>query len=107
MNAHPEVDPPDDDFLRRRWVRHADKEWAKSCNRILVEHGAIVGRTIYEKRDHARWRARRLINLLVELDLHHRWELREHVDRKQGGYFWTVEYLGGRRNDRAAGNTNT
>jgi hypothetical protein len=26
--------------------------------------------------------------------LHERWELREHVEPKQGGFVWAVEYLG-------------
>lgn len=89
------VGPPDDYFTRARYIRPSDAEWVTYCNGILMEHGAVTGRTIYENRHKARWQARRLIRLMVELRIHERWQLREHVDRKDGGWRWTVEYLGG------------
>jgi hypothetical protein len=30
---------------------------------------------------------------MVELDMHPRWELREHTERRDGGWRWTVEYV--------------
>jgi hypothetical protein len=93
--------PPPDYFARARWIRPRDAKWAEDCNRILLEHGAVTGRTIYERREQARWRARRLIRLLVELRLHERWHLTEHVFRDSSGWKWTVEYKGGGRDGRA------
>jgi hypothetical protein len=63
----------------------------------MLEYGAVSGATIYESRHRARWRARYLINKLIELELAQRWQLVEHVDRRDGGYVWTVEYTGSPR----------
>jgi hypothetical protein len=63
----------------------------------MVEHGAVTGSTIYPERHRARWRARSLIGLMVEFRLRERWELREPTERKDGGWTWTVEWLGSRR----------
>jgi hypothetical protein len=30
---------------------------------------------------------------MVELDMHPRWELREHTERRDGGYAWSVEHV--------------
>lgn len=65
----------------------------------MREYGAVVGAVPYEKQHKARYRAQSLIRLLVELRMFERWELAEHVDRKDGGFVWTVEYV--RRPDAA------
>lgn len=83
--------------MRRRWVAGRTVEQVRAADAILLEHGSVHGRTVYDKRHVARWKARHLISLMVDLGLHQRWELREHVERKQGGYVWAVEYLGRRR----------
>lgn len=88
--------PPTDELVRRRWISGRTVEWVKQANLIMVEHGSVYGRTGYQTRDRARWRARYLIGLMVDLRLHERWELREHVESKQGGFVWAVEYLGRR-----------
>lgn len=90
---------PDATFVRRRWVANRRVAWARECDAILLEHGAVTGSTIYPERHHARWRAQSLIKLMVRLDMHERWELREHTDKTEGGWIWTVEYLA-----RRAGN---
>lgn len=87
------TEPPDATFVRRRWVPRHRAEWARGCDQILLEYGAVTGTTIYPERHQARWGARYLIQLLVELDMHPRPELREHTDRKDGGWVWTVEYV--------------
>lgn len=84
---------PDATFVRRRWIPRRRVEWANECNEILTEHGAVTGETVYPERHHARWRAQSLIKLLVDLNLHERWQLREHTDKTPGGWIWTVEYL--------------
>jgi hypothetical protein len=86
--------PPRDELVRRRWSAGRTVEWAKRADAIMVEHGSVYGRTSYATRVRARHRARYLIGVLVDLRLHERWELREHVERKQDGYVWAVEYLG-------------
>jgi hypothetical protein len=68
-------------------------EWAKHADEILVEYGAVLGTTIYPERQLARYRARSLISLMVDLDLHPRSELREHTDRCDGGWIWAVELV--------------
>jgi hypothetical protein len=96
--AEPEPDfaAPSDEFIRHRWIPAREVEWVKSANAIMLEHGAVYSSRLYPKRHVARWRAERLIKLMVELRLHQRWELRQHVERKAGGYIWAVEYLGKR-----------
>lgn len=90
-----EVEPPDAVYVRQRWIPLATVEWVKGCDRIMVEHGAVTGSTIYQERHQARHRARKLIRLMVELRLHDREQLVEHVGLHSGGYVWTVEYRGG------------
>lgn len=91
-----EVDltPPRDELVRRRWIPGRIVDWVRSADSIMVEHGSVHGRVVYEKRDAARWHARKLIGYMIDLGLHERWELREHVERKGGGFIWAVEYLG-------------
>lgn len=95
----PELDDfqrPADELVRRRWLAGRTVDWVRRADAVMVEHGAVHGATVYEKRHRARWQARRLIGLMVDLHLHERWELREHVERKQDGYVWAVEFLGRR-----------
>lgn len=89
-----EVQPPTDELVRRRWIPGRTVAWVRAADAIMVEHGSVHGRGAYPERHRARWRARKLIELMVDLGLHERWELREHVERKQSGYTWAVEYLG-------------
>jgi hypothetical protein len=88
------VTPLDEGYRRYRWIKPLDAEWAQYCDRILREHGAVRGQLVYERHAQARWRARRLEKLWVDLGLHERWELREHIDKVRGGWIWTIEYLG-------------
>jgi hypothetical protein len=81
---------------RCRPIARARVEWARDADRILLEYGAVRGARVYAQRHQARWQARSLISLLVELRLHDRAELREHTDRLAGGWVWTVEYVGRR-----------
>lgn len=89
--------PPDATYVRQRWISRGNVEWAKQCDRLLAEFGAVRGTVIYERRHSARWRARKLISYLVDLGLRQRWQLREHTERHEGGYTWSVELLKGER----------
>jgi hypothetical protein len=62
----------------------------------MLEHGAVQGSRVYQERHRARWQARALIALLVELRLHERPELREHTDRVDGGWVWYVQHVDAR-----------
>jgi len=81
-------------LVNRRWVKMGNVEMARQAHAILVEHGVVFGTVIWPERHQARWRARRLIDLLVGLDLHERWELVEHANRRGDGWAWSVEYRG-------------
>jgi hypothetical protein len=88
--------PPGDTFVRGRWIPQHRVDWARACDRIMLEHGRVIGSRVYPKRHLARWRAQSLIRLLVELRMHERWEVTEHVGRRDGGWTWSVEYVGRR-----------
>ncbi len=66
----------------------------------MVDYGAVTGSTIYTERHQARWKARDLISLMVDLHLHPRGELREHTERRDGGWVWVVEWIPARPIDR-------
>jgi hypothetical protein len=91
-----DVQPPRDELVRRRWIPSRTVEEVRAADAVLVEHGSVYGTVVYDSRHKARWKARRLIDLMVDLRFHQRWELREHVERRQGGFVWAVEYLGRR-----------
>ena len=88
--------PPDALLVKRRWVKMGNVEWAREAHSIMLEHGAVFGTGVYEGRHQARWRARKLISLLVDLELCERWELQEHVNRRGDGWALSVEYIGGK-----------
>jgi integrase/recombinase XerC/integrase/recombinase XerD len=79
---------------RCRRVSPERLEWARYCDQVLVEHGAVRGSLAYPERYQARWKGRSLMSLLVQLGARDRSELRGHTDRVRGGWVWTVEYLG-------------
>jgi hypothetical protein len=85
------LEAPDATFVKRRWVSRQKAEYARQADRGLREHGGVYGTVTYRHRHQARWRARYLIGLMVELDMHPRWELREHTERREGGWGWMVE----------------
>jgi hypothetical protein len=100
MTAHsegprPAVDPPDAVYTRQRWIPQYKVQWAKECDQILMEHGAVVGNKVYEYRYQARHRAQYLMKMFESLGMHYRWELKEHTERRSDGWAWSVEYLGG------------
>jgi RNA:NAD 2'-phosphotransferase (TPT1/KptA family) len=80
--------------VNRRWIKIGTVEWVKRANALMLEHGFVNGTARYEKRHQARWRAQKLIDLMVDLGMHERWQLREHTSRGRGGWVWTVEYIG-------------
>jgi hypothetical protein len=86
-------EPPDATFVKRRWIAHHWADWARQCDQMIREYGAVTGSIRYEKRHQARWQARHLMNLLDDLGIRPRYQLREHVDRQGGGYRWTVEHV--------------
>lgn len=91
------VRPPDAAYVRQRWIPRKTVDWVEECDAILSSHGVAVGQKRYATRDSARHHARRLKRLLVELRMREEWELREHMEQVDGGWIWSVEYLG--RND--------
>ena len=95
-NDRTAMQAPDAVLTNRRWVPTATVEWVQEANGIMLEHGAVSGNRVYPARHQARWRAQRLIRLMIGLGLHERWELAEHTDNRHGGWIWTVEYQGGR-----------
>ena len=93
MSVREEHQPPDAVFVRQRFVPNHIVDWVKSCDSIMLEYGIVEGAIGYEQRHQARWRAQRLIRLMVELRIHQRWQLIEHTSRKPNGWIWSVEYL--------------
>lgn len=91
----PALDAPDAAYTSARWISRRTVDWVNNANKIMLEHGSVEGRAICDKRYKARWRAQRLMRLMVELRLHERWELSEHVERVPDGWRWIVEYKGG------------
>jgi hypothetical protein len=89
------LEAPDATYTRQRWVQRRTVDWVHEADSIMLEHGAVVGTGVLEHRYQARWRAQRLIRLMVELRLHERWELKEHTERRPAGWGWSVEYVGG------------
>jgi hypothetical protein len=78
--------PPRDAYRRARWIPEYRIAWAREYDRIMIEEGEVWGSTIYPLHHQARWRSKHLIQLMVELGLHERWELAEHVEPREDGY---------------------
>jgi hypothetical protein len=93
---YPQLEAPDAAFARARWIPEHAVDWARGADAILREHGAVSGTQTYDKRYQARWRAQKLIRLLVELRIYERWELEEHTQKRGGQWCWHVEYSGRR-----------
>jgi hypothetical protein len=64
---------------------------AERADVILRQHGAVFGSQRYAERHLARYRAQKLIHMLVALGLHRRIDLREHTEQHVGGWVWAVE----------------
>ena len=88
------MEPPDPAYARQRWIPQKTVAWVKQCNAVLVEHGVVVSVKRYRTRDQARGHVRALKRLMVELRLHQPWQLREHMEKVEGGWMWSLEYLG-------------
>jgi hypothetical protein len=89
------VGPPDAAYAPQRWIPKQRLDWLHECDRIMMAHGTVQGSKVYEVKNQARWRAESLIDLMVELRLHERWELRRHIERLPDGmYRWSVEFRG-------------
>jgi hypothetical protein len=86
--------PPSDEFVRRRYIPAWRVQWVEQCDRIMIEYGAVYGSSVYPERHLARWRAKWLVKVMVELGLHERWQLIEHTQRRDTGWIWSVEYAG-------------
>jgi hypothetical protein len=71
------LQPPGDTYVRTHWISEHRVEWARECDRIMMEHGRVFGSRVYRKRR-----------------VHERWELAEHADLRDGGWTWSVEYMG-------------
>ncbi len=88
------VEPPDDVYVKQRYIRRDLVQYVKECDEIMTTHGLVVGALTYPTKERARYPARNLKRLMVELRIHEAWQLREHVERAGGGWVWSVEYLG-------------
>lgn len=60
----------------------------------MLEYRAVVFSTVVQERHQADWTGKKLTRLMVELGLHDRREIRYHTEPKDGGWIWSVEYLG-------------
>jgi hypothetical protein len=89
-----DVAPLGESYRRHRWIRPSDIEWAERADRILMEHGAIRSVVAYGSWREARGRGLRLIALWSDLGLRPRSQLREDVVQVEGGFVWTIEYVG-------------
>jgi hypothetical protein len=85
--------PPDAVYVRQRWIPQHKIQWAKQCDRILLDYGGIVGKRTYPKQHLARYAARRLRELLINLEMHEPWQLKEHVNPGPDGWTWSLEYI--------------
>jgi predicted DNA-binding transcriptional regulator YafY len=90
------LSPPDSVYVRQRWIKAVVVEWVQDADTILMDYGAVRG-TVRHTYNSARWHAQKLIQYMVELKLHERWELKEHVERRGEGWLWSVEYCGNGR----------
>jgi hypothetical protein len=93
--ANEPVEPPNAVYTHQRFIKSETVEWVEECDRILTAYGLVRCTGIHEKRKTARNRCERLIRYMVDLKMHERWELIQHVERKDGGYIWSVELRGG------------
>lgn len=96
------VEAPERAYTLQRFMPATTVQWVQECDEIMMSKGLVRGKWIYEKRKTARNRAERLIKCMVDLNLHERWQLMQHVEQYQGGYKWSVEYRGGKDNGRRA-----
>ena len=86
--------PPDATYVKQRWIPLARIEYLKHCSSILVGHGSVVADESYRTRDAARGHVRRIRDDMVDLRLHESWQLRQHVEKINGSWIWSIEYLG-------------
>jgi hypothetical protein len=86
-----DVEPLGESYRRFRWIKPVDVEWARRCDRIMLEYGAIRGQLVYDSHREARGRALRLIRLWADLGLRSRSEVHAHVNRVEGGWAWAIQ----------------
>ena len=91
--THP-VKPPDERYTGHRTIARRWQDWAHESDRIMMEHGEVEGSIAYKRRHQARWRAQRLIDLMLRMGLHQRWQIRERTWETPDGWCWSVEYIG-------------
>ena len=87
-----DLEAPEPIFVNRRFIKPGIVAWARQADEIMLEHGFVFGTSVYPKRHQARWRARKLIDVMVRLEMYERWELEEHVNRRGDGWLWSVEH---------------
>lgn len=97
---NPPVEPPEQVYVRQRYIPREIVDWVMECDEILMRYGLVRGSMVYIHQHTARNKAARLIRYMDELRVHERWELKEHTERRDGGWAWSVEYVGGRKADR-------
>lgn len=85
--------PPDATYVRQRWIPDKVMAWVRDCNTILLEYGRVDGGEAYRMRHTARYKARKLRDLMVDLRMHESWQLREHTWHTPDGWAWCLEYI--------------
>jgi hypothetical protein len=70
----------------------------KEADAIMLAHGAVGDGKLYPSKHLARWRAQRMISLLVDQGVRERWEIRERTWVDGDGFRWSVQYVGGEQN---------
>lgn len=94
MSAQPEAAPrpPDAVYVRARWIKYEVQKWVEQCNKILLEYGRVDGSVPCRTRTQARYKARKLRGLMVDLRMHESWQLVEHTWHTPDGWMWCLEY---------------
>lgn len=90
-----ELDEPHPGYVRQRFLPSVRVENAYEAHEILMRCGLVFGALNYRNQNAARWAMRRVLGDLVALRLHARDELQGHLEAREGGWIWSIEYLGG------------
>lgn len=77
-----------------QWVKPEWARWARESDKIMLTHGRVEGGRSFKRNYQARWRAKSLVDTMVKLGLHPRWQLRTRVWKTEEGWAWSVQYLG-------------
>ncbi len=77
-----------------RRVRPGLERDVRKAEELLRAHGAVSDGKAYPVRSRARWRARRLMHLLMSVAEIDRWSLAERTWQEGDSWRWAVELVG-------------